>query len=192
MADSAAETALIVPVELPPGLEALRGRSVEDADRGLPAHVTLIYPFLPARDLSDGVRDAIAAVVAAHAKFSYRLVGQGRWPETLYASVEPEAPFRALQADLAAAFHDYPLHGGAYDFVPHVTIAECEAARLPELADDPAWVELPASATARTVDLLVRTGDMWWTKSTFPLDSTADLTTPGSEPLLNVTPGNAK
>ena len=169
MAGKAAETALIVPVDLPPGLEAIRRRSVEDAGSGLQAHVTLLYPFVPVRDLNDGVRAAIAAVVAAHARFSYRLVGPGRWPETLYASVEPEAPFRALQADLAAAFPNFPLHGGAFDFVPHVTIAEGEAARLPELADDPDWAELPATATARTVDLLVRSGELWSSKWTFPL-----------------------
>jgi 2'-5' RNA ligase len=169
--NSTADTALIVPVELPPELEVVRRRSVADAVSGLPAHVTLLYPFVPVRDLNDGVRAAIAAVVAAQARFSYRLVGPGRWPETQYASVEPEAPFRALQADLAAAFPNFPLHGGAFDFVPHVTIAEGEAARLPELADDRAWAELPATATARMVDLLVRTGELWSTKWTFPLGS---------------------
>ena len=171
MAGRAGETALVVPVDLPPELEAVRRRSVEDAGGGLRAHVTLLYPFVPARDLSDGVRAAIAAVVAAHARFSYRLVGLGRWPETLYASVEPESPFLTLQADLAAAFPDHPLHGGAFDFVPHVTIAEGEAAALPRLADDPAWAELPATATARAVDMIVRTGELWSTKWTFPLGS---------------------
>ena len=43
--------ALILELPLPPGLETLRRRHVEDAATpGLPAHVTLLYPFAePAR-----------------------------------------------------------------------------------------------------------------------------------------------
>ena len=59
------------------------------------------------------------------APWTMRLVERRRWPDTVYASVEPEAPAIALQADLAAAFPSLPIYGGAIDvFVPHVTIAE--------------------------------------------------------------------
>ena len=41
----APETALVLVVALPPPLEALRTRSIEDAPGGVPAHITLLYPF---------------------------------------------------------------------------------------------------------------------------------------------------
>ena len=53
-------TALIVRVALPHRLEALRMRSVPDAVDGLPAHVTLAYPFAePA-----AIDEALLALVA--------------------------------------------------------------------------------------------------------------------------------
>jgi 2'-5' RNA ligase len=161
MASPTTETGLILPVLLPPMLEAVRRAAVADATGGLPAHVTLLYPFVPPDALHRSLRARVAAAVASHERFSYRLVGPARWPQVLYASIEPEAPFRALQADLAAAFPSLPIYGGAFEFVPHVTIAEGEAAERPEIAADPAWSSLPAQATARSVELIVRSGGNW-------------------------------
>ncbi len=163
------ETALIVPARLPRALEAVRRQAVRDAGVGLPAHVTLLYPFVPPGALDPRLRTAISDAMATHAQFSYRLSGPGLWPETLYASVEPEAPFRSLYDDLAAAFPAFPIYDGAFDFVPHVTIAEGASAGLPEIANDPAWAALPATLIARFVVLIVRDAAGWKTKWRFPL-----------------------
>ncbi len=165
----ASETALIVTVRLPRALEAVRQRAVQDAGAGLRGHVTLLYPFVPPGALDSRLRARIAQVVAAHVTFSFRLTGPAHWPETLYAAVEPEAPFRTLQADLAAAFRGYPLYGGAFEFVPHVTIAEGESATLPEIANDPAWAGPPVPLKARYVELIVRDVAGWKTKWRLPL-----------------------
>jgi hydrogenase maturation protease len=74
-----------------------------------------------------------------------------------------------LYHDLAAAFPAFPIYGGAFDFVPHVTIAEAASASLPEIADDPAWASLPATFMARSVELVVRDAGGWRTKWRFPL-----------------------
>ena len=62
-------------------------------------------------------------------------------------SVDPDAPLRALQLDLAVAFPTLPLYGGAYEFVPHVSIVEGQAAADPHAFDDPAWTSCPWSRT---------------------------------------------
>lgn len=165
----ASETALIVPVRLSMALEAVRRQAVRDAGRGLPAHITLLYPFAPLSALDRRIRTSVAEAMATHVRFSYRLTGPGRWPETLYASVEPEAPFRSLYDDLAVAFPAFPIYGGAFDFVPHVTIAQAACASLPEIASDSAWAALPATFTARFVELIVRDAGGWRAKWRFPL-----------------------
>ena len=165
----AAETGLIVRVRLPRTLEAVRRVGVRDAGSGLPAHVTLLYPFVQPDAFDRRLRDAIAEVIARHAAFPCRLAGPARWPEVLYASVEPEAPFRSLQADLAAAFPGFPIYGGSLDFVPHVTIAEGAPAAEADTAGDPAWATLPTTLAAHSVELIARERGAWKTKWRFVL-----------------------
>jgi 2'-5' RNA ligase len=161
MADPGGDTALIIAVRLPAALEAVRQRAVPDARIGLPAHVTLLYPFIPSRSLDDDVRAMIERVTSATRAFAFRLAGQGRWPDTLFVEVDPEQPFRDLQADLAAAFPAVPIYGGSFDFSPHVTVAVGPRAYDPEAVDDPAWRSLPAARSAGVAHLIVRDAEAW-------------------------------
>ena len=160
-AEPGKDTALIVPVRLPAPLEILRRRSIPDARRGLPAHATLLYPFVAPAALDDDLRSRLAEIVAGHAPFAFRLAGRAEWPATLFASVVPEHPFRSLYEDLAAAFPDFPIYRGAYRFVPHVTVAEGPAAVDPAVVDDPAWGVLPVTRLASVTELIVWEADAW-------------------------------
>ena len=150
-------SALMIRVALPPGLDAIRRRCVADARTGLPAHVTMLYPFAEPGSIDDAVLDLVAEIVAGHAPWTLRLVERRRWPGIVYAAIEPEAPAIALQADLAAAFPSLPIYGGAIEvFVPHVTIAEGRAADDPAVDTDPAWDDLPVTSAVSEVELIVR------------------------------------
>lgn len=161
MANPGDDTALIVPVHLPAPLEAVRRRAIPDARLGLPAHVTLLYPFAPLDVLDDDLRALLAGVMGGVSAFEFALRGQGRWPEVMFATVEPDLPFRSLHDRLSAAFPSYPIYGGRFDFVPHVTIAEGPLAAGSEIADDAAWTALPVRRMARSAELIVRDGDRW-------------------------------
>ena len=163
-------TALILRVALPTRLEALRMRCVPDAAEGLPAHVTVAYPFAEPDAIADVV-DLVTSVVARRAPWTMRLVERRRWPDTVYASIEPEDPAIALQADLGASFPSLPIYGGAIDvFVPHVTIAEGRAADDPAVELDPGWDDLPVSLDVREVELIVRSpAGRWGVEQRFPM-----------------------
>jgi 2'-5' RNA ligase len=156
-------SAVVVRARLPRGLERLRQRSVADAPDGIPAHLTLLYPFVEPSRLDASVRAAVAAVAARHVPFDYRLVAEARWPETIYVAVEPTRPFVALQADLGAAFPEHPIYGKppGFAFVPHVTIAEGGAIEGPSVLEDPAWATLPRAARAAALDVIADRGDGW-------------------------------
>jgi 2'-5' RNA ligase len=169
MADAGDGTALIITLRLPAALEDLRRRCVPDAAAGLPAHATLLYPFMAAQALDDAVRATLERVISPHAAFSFRLAGLGRWPGVLFASVEPEAPFRSLYADLLAAFPQFPSGRGRFEFVPHVTIAVEPAASAPETAIDPAWRSLPVGRRASRAELIIRGPTGWDGRWSFPM-----------------------
>ena len=162
-------TALVLVVTLPPALEELRRRWIADATSGVPAHATLLYPFAEEAQLSADVLDVVAAIVARHPVLRLTLGEGRRFPDTLYASVEPDAPVRALQTDLAAAFPTLPLYGDAFEFVPHVSIVEGPAATDPRAFDDPAWVTLPVHQDVDAVHLITGRDGVWASRRRFPL-----------------------
>jgi 2'-5' RNA ligase len=162
-------TALVLVVVLPPVLEKLRRRSIVDATSGVPAHVTLLYPFAEEAQLEPQVFDDVAAIAARHPVLRLTLGEGRRFPDTLYASVEPDGPLRALQAELAAAFPTLPLYGDAFAFVPHVSIVEGPASTDPRAFDDPAWSELPVEQDVDAVDLITGGDGRWATRHRFSL-----------------------
>ena len=165
----ALDTALIVPFDLPAGLETLRRRCVPDATTGLSAHTTVMYPFADPEALNDSIRASLEKVISAHGEFDCRLAGMSRWPGVLFASVETDAPFRRLNADLLSAFPEFPSDNGGFEFVPHVTIAVGPSASEPETTNDPAWTELPTVCRASRVDLIVRGGAGWDVRWSFAM-----------------------
>ena len=172
MANASDDTVLIIPFRLPAALESLRRRSVPDAMAGLSAHATLLGPFAPPETLDDGIREKIQAVLSEHSAFSCRLIGRGQWPGVVFASIEAEAPFRSLYADLLAAFPEFPSNRGKFEFVPHVTIAQGSSAS--ESMDDPAWRCLPTTCEANLAHLIVRGPAGWDVKWAFDLRPNGD------------------
>lgn len=165
------DTALILALALPPGLEGLRLQHVRDAaTEGIAAHQTLLYPFAEPASLDEALLDDVARIVAGHPGWTLTLAGFGRWPDTLYATVEPDAPLRALQAALAAAFPELPLYGEpGLRFEPHVTVAEGPGVTDPDVPADAAWAELPVTREVREVQLIVRRDGRWSVARAFPL-----------------------
>lgn len=153
-------SAVIVRTRLPAGLERLRRRSVADSEDGVPAHLTLLYPFVEPAGLDAEVRRTIASVAGRHAPFDFRLAGPGRWPDTIYVAVMPADPFVALQADLAAAFPAYPIYGkpSSFAFVPHVTVAEGSTVDDPATIGDPGWAVLPRPSRAEALEVIADDG----------------------------------
>ncbi len=156
-------SAVIVRAQLPAALERLRRTSVSDAAAGVPAHLTMLYPFVAPGRLGLDVRAAVATVASRHEPFDYRLADRAVWPDTVYVRVEPAAPFVALQADLARAFPAFPIYGtdSTFEFVPHVTIAERDGmSRASE--SHPAWASLPRSGRAAAVEVITRSDNGSW------------------------------
>jgi len=146
------ESAIAIKVRLPADLERFRAAHVPNAALGVPAHITLIYPFLPADLLDASVRRRVARALASHSPFRFRLKSVGRWPNSHYLAVEPALPFEAIVRSLVEAFPEYPPYAGEFEYVPHVTIAEGDDQSLARLARD---LPVPAGEQEVTRILLI-------------------------------------
>jgi 2'-5' RNA ligase len=156
-------SAVIIRARLPAGIERLRGRSLAAGTDSVPAHLTLLYPFIEPDGLDVSVRRRLAAIAADHRPFDYRLLAAARWPDTIYVTVAPVEPFVELQTHLAEVFPDYPIYGRpvGFAFVPHVTIAEGASSDHPATLADAAWADLPRPARASALDVIAGEGGTW-------------------------------
>lgn len=168
----AAEGAIIVPVSLPVAIRRLRDRMDFAASQGVPAHVTLLYPFMPPEQLDDDELRKIQRIVSAQPAFPFSLSRIGRWPDLIYLAPEPDEPFRRLSEELIEAFPDYPPYGGVHEeLVPHVTIVENPRSDYLAAAEHALPAMLPVRAVAREVLLLGhQPGRPWQTHLHLPFE----------------------
>jgi len=124
-------SAVIVRFRLPAELEQIRVRHDPVAAAGVPAHVTILFPFLASEALRPSVRRSLAGIAAGVAPFDVRFARVERFPDVVWLAPEPDEPFRELTQRTVAAFPDHPPYEGLHDeIVPHLTVG---AGRGPEL-----------------------------------------------------------
>ena len=171
----AGEGAIVVPVEVPIAVRRLRDRMDPSAAVGVPAHVTLLYPFMPPDALNDDVRGTIERIVRGEPAFRVTFGRVGRWPNIVYLEPEPGDPFKRLIAALSAAFPDYPPYGGVHEtVVPHLTIADDPRPAYVAAAEHALPPMLPIRDVVREAWLMGHTaGETWHTLSLFPLGPVA-------------------
>jgi 2'-5' RNA ligase len=153
---------VVARVPLPGPLERIRHRHDLAAAAGAPAHVTLLFPFVPVDSLGQEVRRGLAEVAAGCEPFEVRFEAVGRFPGVVYLAPEPAAPFAALTAAIAERFPAYPPYGGAFDAViPHLTLTESATAPLDDIALT-AERHLPFAHRVASFDLLLQGPDGRW------------------------------
>lgn len=119
MLTSMAVTFLALPApEADPTVGPFRHKHDPSSRRGLGAHITLLYPFLP---INSRELDAVAASVP---RFHYTLDRIERFPSTIFLGPTPLEPFQRLFEILVKAFPDFAQgHPQHPRFVPHTSVA---------------------------------------------------------------------
>lgn len=161
----AAFLAVLTP-EADPVIGHLRERWDPSVRRGLGAHITLRYPFLPLRALSPHDQAMLADAVASVPSFHYTLARVSRFPTTVFLDPEPVASFVALRAAVEKIFERRLPEDPFPRYAPHLSVARhVRDAREEVMAALNAV--LPGSgegirAACRAVVLLERTGGGPW------------------------------
>jgi 2'-5' RNA ligase len=155
-------TALMVPVpEADPQIGELRLAHDPSAAHGVPAHVTILFPFLDPDDLDEG---ALADLIAGFPAFDFELDRIGRFPEgAVWLHPSPSVPFVDLTAAVFQRWPECPPYEGQFDeVIPHVTISETPI---------DVELQLPIAARAREVMLVEEdeTSGHWTARLHLPL-----------------------
>lgn len=167
------ESALVVLVPAAePCVGALRLRYDPVARLGMPAHVTLLHPFVDPREITAAIVDRVRGALANVRAFAFRLDEIARFPETIWLAPEPATPFIALTEALAAAFPSHPPYGGRFPtIVPHLTVAHVTgdgSAMENELRGNLQRLG-PVASTCSAVDLMDDTSGTWRLRHHFAL-----------------------
>jgi 2'-5' RNA ligase len=149
------ETALVVEVpEAEPLVSEWRAKYDWSAERGVPAHITLLYPFVPTERVDDGLLRELRALFASQPAFPFRLTRVARFPDVAWLAPEPSDRFTALTELIVARYPDYPPYEGIHDeVIPHVTVAE-GGVELQDEVEAALTPHLPIDAEANMVALL--------------------------------------
>jgi 2'-5' RNA ligase len=171
-----AQSAFIVRApEAEPLVQSLREKFDPSTAQGVPAHITILYPFMPPERISEDVLATVRKTLSKMAPFDFRLSGVGRFPATVYLMPEPVEPFVELTQRLVRRFPEYPPYGGEHqDVVPHLTVAQGDPQQLTA-----AETELSRALQARSgihsrcneVVLLENSTGMWKPMHVFELAS---------------------
>jgi hypothetical protein len=129
--------------------------------RGIPAHVTLLYP-------SPGDVDDVARVLDGVGAFDVTFEETARFEETLYLVPNPQARFAEMTQALVRRFPEWPPYGGKFDgIIPHLTVAQGDAATL-DAAERDVTPHLPVRARARRAVMLTEVEpERWELQATF-------------------------
>ena len=167
-------TAFIVRVaEAEPLVQNLRSRFDATASLGVPAHITVLVPFMPPTRITPEVLAAATEAFASVRAFNFSLNEVCRWPETTYLSALPARPFVELTEAIVRRFPAFPPYAGKHsEIVPHLTVAdgsrnaaEVAEAELRNLLQKMGMVR----GRCHEIELLENSEGRWRTMHTIPL-----------------------
>ncbi|MCD2192702.1 2'-5' RNA ligase family protein [Actinomycetospora endophytica] len=172
---SATETAVLA---LIPAAEPAVGKHRRALDpttaAGVPAHVTVLYPFVPPAEVTTTTVATLRAAVSPVAPFACRFTGTGWFGEDLlWLAPTPADPFAELTRRVWRSFPEQVPYGGEHEPHPHLTVgygshASLEALRAAEAELRPS---LPVEAAVDRLHLLAgaRAPDSWRVVAELPL-----------------------
>ncbi len=162
---SRAATALVVPV---PAAQVVVSACGGVGPGDLPAHVTVLFPFVPVGRVDRHLEGSLATLFASTPAFSFRLARISSFPGTVYLEPEPAHDFVGLTQAVTRRWPSFPPYEGAFDAViPHVTLGHGVG---PADLEPTVAPHLPIDATATEVVLMARDRlGSWAPRSRFPL-----------------------
>lgn len=168
MSDAEIATNLVVLVpEAEAVLEVANRRAAPSSELKAPAHITLVYPFMPAKTLDQRSLE-LTAFFAEQPPFELELrVGWFGGEVLLLAPTDPRE-LVALTEAVIARWPEHPYYGGAYDLIePHLSLAFGNEEALAQTAE---LVQplTPVRSTVAEVAILVGPHEDMRTGPAFP------------------------
>lgn len=164
------DTALVVLVpEADPIVAALRREFDPSAQEHMPAHMTVLYPFMPHSVIDSPVVKMLETFFAAQQSAPLGFHSVNSWPGTIWLDPQSEASV-ALLDETRRRWPEYLPYGRSdIEPIPHLTIgdgiSDDDATRIRSAVEP----DLPIQSRLDAVDLMVFDGERWASKHRFPL-----------------------
>jgi 2'-5' RNA ligase len=168
------ETALLIEVPAAePVVGRYRARFDGNAALGVPAHITVLAPFMPARRLDVSALGRLARLFATVKAFDCEL-DHADWfgSAVLWLGPRDPLPFQHLTELVFRAFPEFPPFEGQFDeVIPHLTVGYDHPLEELRAAERLIAPSLPVSARVTAVTLMRERapGGRWRTHTRFPL-----------------------
>jgi 2'-5' RNA ligase len=167
------ESALLIRCpEVEPLVGEWRRRFDPSTVLGVPAHITLLYPFVPVEEMDAGVHAQLRGLFAEVAPCRFEFRASARYPSVLYLKPEPDAGLGAIIEGVAGRFPDHPPYRGAFEEVaPHLTVAQSgDEALLAEIESElPRGLPVEVGVT-EAVLMTEHEDGLWRVADTFPFE----------------------
>ena len=137
--------------EAGPAVDRHLRRHTPSGSQGMPAHITLLYPFAPQGRQPAETAEELRELLGGFPAFEYAIPRLARFagsPQVLYGVPEPDQPFIALIQALSRRFDVLPYGGEHPDIVPHMTVASSGDAALIASIESEVTPALPIRARA--------------------------------------------
>ena len=144
------------------------------AAEGMPAHITINYPFMPGQDVGVEVLQKLVRTSSSMARFEYSLIKTNRFPGVLYLEPSHRTLISELIEIVAREFPESPPYGGEFEEInPHLTIAhgwtESEVDDIADRFDAAAAGKLPIHSSVSEIWLVDNKSGKWTKRTSFPL-----------------------
>jgi 2'-5' RNA ligase len=153
------QSGLIVEVpEAEPAVRRHRERLDASAPLGVPAHLTILFPFMPPHAIDAVALTRLEELFAEVRHFRF-VLDHTDWfgQDVLWLSPRDPGPFRALTQHVFRAYPAYPPFEGQFDdVVPHLTIGHGQSLSVLRRAEDSVQSCLPIEARADGVTLMTQ------------------------------------
>ena len=170
------ESTLLIEV---PEADPLVGRFRHEHDPvarlGIPAHITVLYPFIRPDAIGPEICQQLTRLLLGFEPFRFHLTHLNRFsPTTLWLAPSPSEPFSELTVAVLRQFPGlYPYGDPDLKPIPHVTIADrLDETRLDAIDRDFARTSaylLPVESIVKRVTLMTRSSGRWESRISFGL-----------------------
>jgi len=163
------QTALVLPVpDAEPVVGPWREQFDGSAADGMPAHITVLFPFLSLERVGTDDLEALNRVCADADAVRVRFATFGSFPNVLYLRPEPATPLIRLTSKVAERWPGAPPYEGAFDeVIPHLTVASGIDDTVADTVRSEIGRALPFQTVLREARLLAFATGRWTPVETF-------------------------
>lgn len=120
------QSVILIPV---PSADPIIGKWREQYDsvvlRGIPSHITLLFPFKNPSEITEEVLSKLSNIFIGMKPFSFVLETIQTFPNVIFLEPKSKEPFIQITEEIVKVFPENPPYEGKYPSInPHATIAQ--------------------------------------------------------------------